>query len=108
MGKLIKTQIYPCGRCGKNAIADPGVAAHRDSNPPVTYRCPDPRCLSGPQGTLAEAVTGWNRVSQGWIGLDVLVEMAKSIPGIEPQINQAMKKRFLALVPKKTPGSNSA
>lgn len=107
MGSLTKTKIMPCGKCGKKAIAEEGIIATRHEAPPITYRCSDRNCLSGPVGpSLANAVHGWNRVSQGWIGMDVLTKLSQQIPELAPQIHAAMQSSFEKVAPLPVPPPN--
>lgn len=98
MAESQKVPILPCGRCGAAARQEQGLVGNTNAAPPVRFRCSrDRSCLQGPEGELGVAVHGWNRVTQGWVGMDILLALAKEIPEMAPQITKAMESRFKAL-----------
>jgi hypothetical protein len=94
----IQLPLLNCGRCGDPAREEQGLAA-RGAQPPLRFRCTNAGCLSGPYcEDPVQAVHGWNRVTQGWLGMDVLQAIGRQIPQLEPQIADAMQKRWEALL----------
>lgn len=106
MNPVNGTQQVPllnCGRCGGPAREETGVSPARMSAP-IRFRCQNMHCLCGPYGAEAEsAVHGWNRVTQGWIAMAVLVQMSQQIPELEPQIQKAMQGHWDRLAKDKDP-----